>query len=150
MADRITEAQRSANMQAIRSKDTAPEIAVRRLAHKAGFRFRLHRTDLPGKPDMVFPKRRAIVFVHGCYWHGHGCKRGGKGSKSNVEYWGPKIERTRNRDETNRTKLEATGWRVLTIWECELSGLDDVNRKLLAFLVAEWKRLALLGRASRR
>lgn len=134
MADKITESQRSANMRAIRSKNTVPELAVRRLAHRAGFRFRVHRTDLPGKPDVVFPRHRAVVFVHGCYWHGHGCKRGGTGAKTNQEYWAPKIDRTRDRDLTNRRELEVMGWRVLTIWECELSNLEGVNRKIINFL----------------
>jgi DNA mismatch endonuclease (patch repair protein) len=133
MTDRITPAQRSNNMRAIRSKDTAPEKRVRSLAHRAGFRFRLHRSGLPGKPDLVFPKLRAIVFVHGCYWHGHGCARGGSGSKSNVEYWGPKIVKTRARDITNREALEALGWRVLTIWECEVSDATTTP-KLIRFL----------------
>ena len=83
MPDRITSEQRSANMRAIKHKDTAPEMMVRRLVHAMGFRFRLHRRDLPGKPDLVFGPRRKIIFVHGCYWHGHGCKTGGTGAKSN-------------------------------------------------------------------
>src|SRR5690242_11130619 len=106
MADRITKVQRSANMRAIRSKDTLPERLVRSVAHNAGFRFRLHRKDLPGQPDLVFPKLRSVVFVHGCYWHGHGCKRGGGGPKSNQEYWGPKLSRTKARDAANIQKLE--------------------------------------------
>jgi DNA mismatch endonuclease (patch repair protein) len=134
MADRITPAQRSKNMSAIRSKNTAPERQVRSLAHAAGYRFRLHRSDLPGNPDLVFPKRKAVVFLHGCYWHGHGCKRGGSGAKSNTDYWGPKIERTRARDESNRRKLEEDGWRVLVIWECELGDDAIVTARLKAFL----------------
>jgi DNA mismatch endonuclease (patch repair protein) len=136
MADRLTPAQRSKNMSAIRSKNTAPEKLVRSMAHAAGYRFRLHRPDLPGSPDIVFPRRRAVVFVHGCYWHGHGCKRGGTGSKSNTTYWGPKIERTRNRDEANRRKLEQSGWRVLTVWECELSDVENFRARLISFLEA--------------
>jgi DNA mismatch endonuclease (patch repair protein) len=134
MADRITQAQRSDNMRAIRSKNTGPEKLVRRLAHRAGFRFRLHRADLPGNPDLVFPKFRAVVFVHGCYWHGHGCRRGGSGSKSNIVYWGPKIERTKARDAANRARLEEQGWRVLTLWECSLVKTEAITHELSQFL----------------
>lgn len=143
MADRLTPARRSANMQAIRSRDTAPERLVRSLVHRAGFRFRLHRTDLPGKPDLVFPSRRAIIFVHGCYWHGHGCARGGTGSKSNVEYWGPKIQRTKDRDQANLEKLEALGWRVLTLWECELTNKGEAVKKITSFLSPSFPTLPL-------
>lgn len=108
---------------------------MRSLAHRAGFRFRLHRSDLPGNPDMVFPRRKAVVFVHGCYWHGHGCRRGGTGAKSNVGYWGPKIERTKARDKSNLEKLEQGGWRVLTLWECELGDKEKLSARLTAFLI---------------
>ena len=97
--DKITRERRSANMAQIRSANTKPEIIVRCAAHRLGFRFRLHRRDLPGKPDLVFVARKKIVFVHGCYWHGHGCKVGGTGAKSNQVYWGPKIARNRERDD---------------------------------------------------
>jgi DNA mismatch endonuclease (patch repair protein) len=136
MVDRITPAQRSDNMRAIRSKDTGPERMVRSLAHQAGFRFRLHRSDLPGKPDLVFPKHKAVIFVHGCYWHGHGCRRGGQGAKSNVDYWAPKIERTKARDELNRGQLEKSGWRVLTVWECELTSTKALAERLESFLLS--------------
>lgn len=118
--DRITPEQRSANMRQIRSRDTNPELVVRKAAHKLGLRFRLARTDLPGKPDLVFPRHQAVVFVHGCFWHGHGCKRGGRGSKSNTHYWAPKIERTRNRDARNVRALRRMGWRVLVLRECQI------------------------------
>jgi DNA mismatch endonuclease (patch repair protein) len=98
MADRLTPEARSSLMKKIRGKDTAPEMIVRRLLHGMGYRFRLHAPELPGKPDIVFRPRRKAVLVHGCYWHGHGCSRGGKGAKSNQDYWGPKIARTRARD----------------------------------------------------
>lgn len=134
MPDRITPLQRSRNMQAIRAKDTGPERVVRSLVHRAGYRFRLHRNDLPGRPDLVLPRYRAIIFVHGCYWHGHGCARGGQGAKSNQEYWGPKLERTRSRDMRNRQALEQAGWRVHTIWECELSDKSAVLDRVIEFL----------------
>lgn len=121
MADRVTSEQRSRNMRAIRSKDTAPELSVRRMLHRAGFRFRLHRTGLPGKPDIVLPRYRTVIFVHGCFWHGHGCSRGGAGAKTNSSYWAPKLERTKARDTFNRCKLVALGWRVYTVWECSVS-----------------------------
>lgn len=128
---------RSANMSAIRSKDTKPELLVRRIAHALGFRFRLHRRDLPGNPDLVFPRHKAAIFVHGCFWHGLGCKRGGKGPKSNETYWGPKIERTRARDAAAEEALEARGWRVLILWECELKDEDALEGSLVGFLREE-------------
>lgn len=134
MPDRITPAQRSKNMQAIRAKDTRPERVVRSLVHRAGYRFRLHRHDLPGTPDLVLPRHRAIIFVHGCYWHGHGCSRGGTGAKSNQEYWEPKIERTRCRDRANHAALEEAGWRVHTVWECELVDRQSVLARIMNFL----------------
>ena len=115
-------------MSAIRSKDTKPEMLVRRTAHSMGLRFRLHRTDLPGKPDLVFPRYRLAIFVHGCFWHGHGCKRGGKGPKSNTDYWLPKIQRTRARDAASQDALRELGWRTAILWECELTSDDEVAR----------------------
>src|SRR5215475_4488942 len=100
---------RSANMRAIRSKDMKPELAVRSLVHRMGYRYRLHRHDLPGRPDMVFPGRKKVIFVHGCFWHSHNCKVAHV-PKSNRDYWGPKLERNRMRDEKNLAALEAAGW----------------------------------------
>src|SRR5262245_60068558 len=97
--DKITPERRSANMARIRSTNTMPEMVVRKLAHGLGYRYRLHRRDLPGKPDLVFVGKKKIILVHGCYWHGHGCPVGGTGAKSNQGYWGPKIARNRERDE---------------------------------------------------
>lgn len=121
-------------MAAVRSTDTKPEMLVRRLVHRLGYRFRLHRKDLPGKPDLVFPGRRAVVFVHGCYWHGHDCKRGARMPKTNVDYWTGKIGRNRERDEASVSALEATGWRVLIIWECEMKDSDVLAGRLQGFL----------------
>ncbi len=116
-------------MRRIRSKDTKPEHSVRRLLHKMGYRFRLHVKDLVGKPDIVLRPRRAVIFVNGCYWHGHDCKIAGKPAQSNVDYWGPKIQRTRERDEATRATLCAGGWRVLVIRECEaLDGAATAER----------------------
>jgi DNA mismatch endonuclease (patch repair protein) len=123
-------------MRAIKSKNTKPELRVRKLAHTMGLRFRLHRSDLPGNPDLVFPRHRLALFVHGCFWHGHGCKRGGRGPKSNVSYWGPKIERTRARDVAARAALEQLGWRVAVLWECELKSNDEIRTRIRDALLA--------------
>lgn len=125
---------RSANMRAIRSKDMRPELAVRSLVHKLGYRFRLHRKDLPGKPDLVFPSRRKVIFVHGCFWHAHDCKIS-HAPKSNLQYWGPKLERNRARDEKNIGTLRADGWKTMVIWECDLKDLAALQSRLEGFLV---------------
>jgi DNA mismatch endonuclease (patch repair protein) len=106
---------RSENMRRIRSKDMQPELAVRSLVHAMGYRFRLHRKELPGTPDMVFPSRQKVIFVHGCYWHGHDCKRAHK-PKSNLDYWTPKLARNRDRDQKKRQELEFAGWKVFVVW----------------------------------
>lgn len=124
---------RSANMRAIRSKDMVPELAVRRLVHKTGFRYRLHRRDLPGKPDLVFGGRRKVIFVHGCFWHSHGCKSGHI-PKSNVNYWGPKLRRNQARDEKNLAALAADGWKSLVVWECETRDEEKVKKHIVEFL----------------
>lgn len=120
-------------MSRIGSKNTAPELIVRSLLHSLGYRFRLHRKDLPGKPDIVLPGRRKAIFVHGCYWHGHGCKIG-KLPKSNLDYWKPKIERNKERDREKRLALENEGWSVLEIWQCETKDRDDLAAQLRVFL----------------
>lgn len=138
MADKLTPERRSANMARIRSKNTKPEITVRRMVHAAGYRFRLHRKDLPGKPDLVFPGRRAVIFVHGCFWHGHPdptCREAVP-PKSRLEYWGPKLTRNKERDAANVAALKATGWRVLTLWECEIKNREAVALRLREFLGA--------------
>ena len=109
---------RSRVMAAVRSKNTAPEIAVRQALHAAGYRFRLHRRDLPGSPDLVLPRHRVAVFVHGCFWHGHGCSRA-KRPATNTNYWDAKRKRNIARDELSQRQLQAAGWRVATIWTCE-------------------------------
>ena len=128
MADKLTSSQRSRCMSRIRGKNTKPEILVRKGLHARGFRFRLHNKKLPGSPDIVLPKYGVAIMVNGCFWHGHkGCRYATK-PKTNIEFWETKIARNRHRDEVTTAHLEALGWTVITIWECELctsSQLDD-------------------------
>lgn len=114
-------------MRAVRSKDTAPEMLVRKLLHAAGYRFRLHRKDLPGSPDLAFPGRRKVIFVHGCFWHGHQCKRGNRQPKANAEYWLAKIARNQARDQKAITALNAEGWGSMIVWECQTLARERVN-----------------------
>lgn len=124
---------RSENMRAIRSKDTKPERAVRSLVHKLGYRFRLHRKGLPGKPDLVFPGRHKVVFVHGCFWHSHNCKAG-LIPKTNSDFWSAKLHRNQVRDRDNFDALRLLGWEVLAIWQCELTDVHRVTRRVKTFL----------------
>ncbi|MNS36130.1 Very short patch repair protein [compost metagenome] len=136
MTDKLTPERRSANMASIRSRDTAPEMAVRKLAHALGYRFRLHRKDLPGKPDLVFPGRKAVIFVHGCFWHQHPdpqCKDGRR-PKSRPGYWGPKLDGNLTRDARRQAELEAAGWKVLVVWECRTRDTDALAAALIDFL----------------
>lgn len=132
--DSLTPAQRHKCMAAIRGKDTTPERIVRSIAHRAGLRFRLHAADLPGKPDLVFRSYRAVVFVHGCFWHMHRCKRGRSTPLTNAAFWQAKRERTRDRDRRTSAALRRAGWRVVVIWECELrpTGIESVIARLHA------------------
>lgn len=134
MTDTLTPAQRRRTMQAVKSGDTKPELLVRRRLHALGYRYRLHDRRLPGKPDLVFARRGAVVFVHGCFWHGHDCARGARRPAANRDYWARKIARNRARDAANREALEAMGWRVLTVWECELRDADAAIARLVAAL----------------
>jgi DNA mismatch endonuclease, patch repair protein len=129
-----TPAARRRTMQAVKSKDTSPELCVRRLLHAQGYRYRLYRTDLPGCPDLVFSGRRRIIFIHGCFWHGHGCARGARVPKTNTEYWTTKVARNRSRDIGAREQLLRSGWRTLVLWECELKDRTAVLKTLRAFL----------------
>ncbi len=125
MSDHVDRETRSAIMSRVRSKDTSPEIQVRKALHRAGFRFRLHRSNLPGKPDLVFPRYRLALFVHGCFWHRHGCKRTTT-PKTNREFWTQKFCRTMERDRRVATELEELGWVTTVIWECQLE--TGINR----------------------
>lgn len=115
---------RSAIMRRVRGKNTRPELVVRKALHKLGFRYKLHESSLPGKPDLVLPRYRAVVFVHGCFWHGHKCRRGARLPLANRNYWEQKLARNQSRDLRNRTCLEELGWQVLIVWECQLIGND--------------------------
>ena len=129
-----TPEQRSRTMRAVKSRDTAPELTVRSLAHRMGYRFRLHRKDLPGNPDLVFPKLHKVIFVDGCFWHGHDCVRGARVPKENREYWLNKIGRNRERDQATRMELTSLGWKVRVLWECELNNLCQLKMTLGRFL----------------
>ena len=123
-------------MSLIRSKDSAAEIVVRKMIHRMGYRFRLHRKDLPGTPDLVFPKLKKVVFVHGCFWHRHSdpeCRLA-RLPKSRLEFWEPKLTRNRDRDERNTRALIDAGWQAIVVWECQLSNLKSLESALKAFL----------------
>jgi DNA mismatch endonuclease Vsr len=132
MADRITADVRSRNMAAIRGKDTTPEMVVRRFLHAHGFRYRLHDRKLPGRPDVVLPKHHAVVEIRGCFWHMHGCKNTVI-PKTRSDWWREKLEGNRARDERNRLRLEELGWKVIIVWECEISQahLEDLPKRIL-------------------
>lgn len=140
MVDTLTKKERSKRMSLIRGTGSAPEMKLRRLVHRMGFRYRLHVKELPGKPDLVFPSRRAVIFMHGCFWHRHrGCKLA-RLPKSKLEFWKPKLEANRKRDIKNQRRLKASGWRVLVVWECELMDTDRVSgivRELLEKMEGE-------------
>ena len=134
MADTVSPKVRSRIMAQVKSKGMKPEMQVRRLLHRLGYRYRLHRKDLPGRPDLVFPSRRKVVFVNGCFWHKHsGCPRV-RIPATNREYWLAKLERNHTRDKRNVALLEESGWAVMTVWECQLRDLQDTTEQLVAFL----------------
>jgi DNA mismatch endonuclease, patch repair protein len=130
MADVLTAEQRSFNMSRVRGRNTGPELRVRRALHAAGLRFRLQRRDLPGRPDLVLPRHRAVVFVHGCFWHGHGCQLF-RQPATRPEFWQAKIAGNRARDAAALSALAGTGWRVLTIWECAMRGIGRLSEEQL-------------------
>lgn len=130
MVDRLTVRERSWNMSRIRGKDTKPEIAVRSILHRLGYRFRLHRRDLPGNPDIVLPKHHTVILVHGCFWHRHkGCKYAYT-PKSRVDFWKKKFTENVERDKRNRKALRQEGWKVIVVWECELRDPDKLVMRL--------------------
>lgn len=149
MADKLSPEQRSRNMARIRGKNTAPEMTVRQLLHRLGYRYRLHVAGLPGRPDIVFPARRKVVFLHGCFWHRHlGCKYAYM-PKSRVDFWRRKFDQNIARDERDLSALRAIGWEALVVWECEVRKVDTLRGRLVRFLEtpnvfqrgdAEWRK----------
>lgn len=134
--DTLTGKQRSERMALVRGRDTKPEMLVRRLAHAMGYRFRLHRRDVPGTPDLVFPSRRKVIFVHGCFWHRHPdplCKLA-RMPKSRLDFWETKLASNRNRDEANLVRLGDLGWKALVIWECQVRNRESVRARIKEFL----------------
>ncbi len=140
MSDPFTPTERSAVMRAVKGRDTAPELRVRRMLHRAGYRYRLHRRDLPGRPDIVFAGRKVAMFVHGCFWHGHDCRRGARAPKANADYWRGKIARNRARDVVAEAALTAMGWRAVVVWECELRAEPALMARLDQALSAATSR----------
>lgn len=139
MADNLTRAQRKKNMQHIKSVNSKPEMKVRSFLHKNGFRFRLHRKDLPGKPDIVLPKYSTVIFVNGCFWHQHpNCKKANI-PNSNKEYWIPKLEKNKARDKKNKQQLTKAGWNYIVIWECQLSS-QKIKKTLDSLLIKLFQR----------
>lgn len=121
-------------MRAVKDKNTAPEITVRKLIYSLGFRYRIHDPSLPGKPDIVFRKKKKVIFVHGCFWHGHDCKRGNRIPISNQPYWKQKIEKNRARDFLHNEFLTINGWSIHIVWECEIKNFDRLKKNLVKFL----------------
>lgn len=133
--DKLAPERRSENMRRIRGKNTGPELTVRKICRELGFTgYRIHRKDLPGKPDLAWIGRKLAIFVHGCFWHGHDCEEGVRKPKSNRDYWIPKIERNRQRDAEHEAELRISGWGVLTVWECELNERELLSKRLRKFL----------------
>jgi len=134
LTDTVSSEQRRWIMSRVKSANTAPELLVRSMVHRMGYRFRLHRRDLPGVPDLAFPRLKKVIFVHGCFWHGHDCPRGRRLPQTNAEYWTEKLRKNQARDSRNQARLEELGWEVLVLWECELKDLETLRSKLEAFL----------------
>jgi len=137
MTDTVSPEKRSEVMSKVGSRDTKPELLIRKGLHARGFRYRLHAKDLPGKPDLVFRRYRSVIFVNGCFWHGHSCPRC-RMPNSNADYWKQKVARNVKRDASNRQSLLDEGWRVLTIWECALTGKWKLGLNEVIVLASEW------------
>lgn len=133
MPDHVPPERRSFIMSQVGQRDTKPELKLRRALHRLGYRYTLHRRNLPGRPDIVFPFRRKVIFVHGCFWHGHDC-RWGRLPKSRPEYWAPKIEANRERDNRVLTELHNIGWDSMVVWQCELRDLDTTVHRVEGYL----------------
>jgi DNA mismatch endonuclease, patch repair protein len=136
LADTLTPIERGERMSRIRGRDTKPEMVVRRLTHAMGYRYRLHAARLPGRPDLVFPSRRKVIFVHGCFWHRHPdptCKLA-RLPKSRLDFWGPKLAGNRSRDVSNLALMEGMGWKVMVVWECEIRDPGLLRQRISSFL----------------
>jgi DNA mismatch endonuclease (patch repair protein) len=133
MTDTRTPEQRRRIMQSVGTRDTGPEMTVRRLLFGLGYRYRSNAKNLPGKPDIVFPGRKCAIFVHGCFWHGHVCRKG-HAPKSRLDYWGPKLRANKQRDRVQVLALKSLGWSVTTVWQCETADLEKLRAKLTNFL----------------
>ena len=138
MTDKLTPEKRSRNMSHIKSRDTSPELIVRKLIHRLGYRFRLHRKDLPGKPDLVFLSKKKVIFVHGCFWHQHPDKKclDSRLPKSNKDYWAPKLQRNKDRDKQAKKNLTRLKWKYIVIWECETTKSETLKNKIHKFLAS--------------
>lgn len=132
--DRVTRERRSQIMALVRSKDTRPEMIVRRLVHALGFRYRLHCSDLPGKPDLVFRSKKKVIFVHGCFWHGHKSCSKARLPKSRVDFWRSKRENNTRRDARVKRALNRKGWSYMVVWQCQLKEIEEVSERLLSYL----------------
>jgi DNA mismatch endonuclease (patch repair protein) len=149
MTDNHTPEQRRKNMAKIRGEDTGPEKVVRSLLHKLGYRFRLHGRNLPGTPDLVFPSRQKVIFVHGCFWHMHECRKGKSSPATNAAFWQTKRQRTAARDDNALQALDALGWKAYTVWECTLKDLPTLQFQLEAFLSGKEAKASLAGKRLR-
>lgn len=134
--DTLSPAERSVRMGLVKNKNTKPELLVRRLVHQLGYRYRLHRNDLPGRPDLTFAARRKVIFVHGCFWHRHACVLGDRMPKSRRSFWCAKLESNRLRDRRSTSWLKSHGWSVLVVWECEVKDVTTVAMRIAEFLDA--------------
>jgi DNA mismatch endonuclease (patch repair protein) len=143
--DTLTIKERSVRMRLVRSKDTMPELLVRRLVHSMGYRYRLHSNKLPGRPDLVFASQKRVIFVHGCFWHQHEGCRNSRIPKSRVTYWKPKFARNKQRDRDNKKLLESRGWRTLEVWECETRSNKELATRIKKFLQRKKKASTVKG-----
>lgn len=133
MIDHVSKEKRSEIMKRIPGKNTIPELIVRKLVFSLGYRYRLHGKNLPGKPDIVFPGRKKVIFIHGCFWHYHNCKKGTP-PKSNLDYWLPKLQENRRRDARIQKLITLMGWEILVIWQCQIRDTDNLTKKIISFL----------------
>ena len=133
LADKFSPETRSKVMAAVRQRHTAPEMMVRRMLHGMGYRYRLHQRDLPGSPDLVFPSRKKVIFVHGCFWHGHTCPKGAL-PRTRLDFWRTKIEKNKKRDARVLAQLQSTGWKATVVWQCELVARTTLECRLVRFL----------------